>query len=494
MSLFFCFLIGNSIESICPCDTGGNKCSPYCGCARSCVDGETSILNLLYDQPNRYFIGCDLKNELSISRYTQAIEINGVKCYILDKYNDKDIIESYTAEQFGLTNFSSSVLRLQQMTEPLNTAQAAYNRGDNIIYTFNNNSPIANGTVLIPRAIGSNECNAYIPVSHMISSPIQTCVFSERYKKTGSRLYIYDLGYTDIEGVHMTPEVDSIKNITGSFDDNVLNTFYMFNNDFTSDPNRINDKYDATFIEALQPFVESATQYAPGIIPTFTSSMPIITIGEKRNFYYPYDKAGTNHGYEYGSPMIYHDNIYVVLGNKYIRFGSNSDYVINNGTTLKIVDNFESIINDQWRIAPSGMGNLGTQLLRFERDDLQNPKIDEPCQLNFYYKKYDLVQKSGNDIVQYPNQNVLVYLKASGFCNLTADPLHVQTKFIEINPYTNNTSTHTYSKPYSATFGMIFDFMFETTDDAIKTIGILFCFGLAGTIWIYTGFCFDYSS
>ena len=158
---------------------------------------------------------------------------------------------------------------------------------------------------------------------------------------------------------------------------------------------------------------------------------------------------------------------YLTFNGYKIPFGSNMEFIINSNNQ-----------NFNYNKLLISYGLFSNDIITLDLPNISNITIPSKIILTLAYKKFGYITKPLNLFVSI---NTDIY-------NHNKDYSILEIKQIELNENGNSIIPYRISNQYSASISMIFNFMFENTEDTTKTVGLLIIFSFLIIVWILRNF------
>lgn len=527
----------------CICATDNNSCNPYCACDPLCTDEQKQ--HFTFHLPERFGsnkISCDPDNNIDKTNLDSihTVEINGVTCYVIDNDDSGEKIINYTPEDFGLDTFISPAEIPDTIPESFNDSIATVYKDNDHLYVSYTDYEKDTGFLFVPIGIGSSICNAAIPVLVNHSLPQYKCLLPKNVDISNLAYELLFVKVNDRTGQNIpTPGYEGLfedfifskSNVlslryTFQYEDNNI-TYYKINLEPISRQNynlavvqtqvffsnQVSTHQDIEYeIKYMGYYYGVPIMAASEVIDTFIKQSRTALLVGTDDFAVPFGVKST---YVINIEKIPND---MIQTDGYVNFISNitsDDYPDNYqyGIKLQAMLNPSIIKEDNGRISfiePHIYRSYGIAYdptIPYHRIDMELCPINDSnctnsacCKIikdttasstwTFYYSKYNNDQQP-----IYLLQNGKVNITLPGDWNTTwysnrIEKVIINTVFVEVD-YNGNPIIPEEVEFYSGKLSMVFDVFFRSNQDALKTIGIFFCFALLGTIWCWY-MCFFY--
>ncbi|KAH0794755.1 hypothetical protein GPJ56_001302 [Histomonas meleagridis] len=485
------FTIDESIflgQSQCDCIQNEGECNPYCCCDPYCTEDQKSSFSFcLPEKPGPISISCDPNGRIKSTNINSIhqIIINGINCYYVDEQGNNDIIHNYNFSDFGIQNLQDLVDQPYRLPE-YGRSRTSYESGEPLNFVDTTTSKTVN--TYLPIGIGSSQCNAYIPILYGNSYPQTECQLVDE-DADRDNFMAWNTIFQNLQ-VYSTPE-------------NLIPISPTGQNDVVS---------YAPFTSRMYlslDFTNTISQYALNYIQTWPFNLKVngLAILETRISFRSSISGGTSYdpgetGYHVNLPVMYWDqqstiqfsNAYrrpLYVGGSSVIFGVDSFILIplTNPTQETLIQSCLPVYSSDPQTLLqifASYGNIisGSDIrINVSSTNRSSATVTKPfARWTFMYKKFGTSNKYVNLITKLDAQ--LVYPETLD----SVTSATVEIKFIELNDSGDGVLEIEEDKLYSASFSMIFEFLFNNIEQGIK---VLLVFGVIVTIWAYYMFFFE---
>ncbi|KAK8895678.1 hypothetical protein M9Y10_024148 [Tritrichomonas musculus] len=508
----------------CICAIKPNECNPYCDCDPFCTpEQKEEFKNYFYlpESDGKYKMSCDPNNRIDKTnlKSIKEVDLNNIKCFSIEGSEFGKKIYNYDSADFGFGNLDEAVESSFVPIKFKNFNNVSYMPGQILV----GNGSISNiAPFYFPVAIGSSASNAFIPIRFNASFP----KYTGRLLK--DRFFFSEVVITTIRGHNGTTKNsttfigydqmrrDIIKRQA------FLDIQYIFRCDenYTTILNASMKKLPAP--ELVQDIPDSNYFYSS--FQVFFSK----DANERDNTYLPLQM-----GYYYGTPIMAVNKTSIPNPTKFevadripikknaddILFGVNATIILSldqdDDKSINIDDVYDvTYLTDLKISTPSAIKDIiyklfppynyifktygmifpeggGTSLYvnRTSTFDESNTNINSGLKFpiaywTFYYKKFN-----NHSAPAFLLQRFIPSLAIPNVTDFGKQGM-IKVAFIELDD-DGNLFLEDEVRFQSGKFSTLFDFFFMDKSDALKTIGIFFCFAIIATIWCWYA-CFFY--
>ena len=477
----------DSQVSQCICAVKPNECNPYCSCDPFCTNEQKS--NFTFYLPETFStnkIACDQKNRIS------KINLNSIKeelpnCYSIDGKENGKKIENYSPVDFGIDDFSKAI-DSPFYQENFDIKNDTYSEKQLIIgsnlFTIQN--------IYIPIAVGSSVSNALIPFRFKMSLPNYSCIIHNENPISYITSIAFIENLTSPNGIDLITRYNFFSSLRSDVRRNkyrFLDIQYIFQMDEEElyieniSMKKIGDSRSIEDLPTEFLYFTSRVYFGPDSLSSSDTKYSSIDMGYYYGTPIMVEDGDAN---DLNSPPFGNDRRPLQVNSEDILFGVNTTIILPINKTnydnqitpdcAKIYKSFGYIImrnNFKYFISSK---NINTT-----KDDKFRYPI---AHWNFYYMKFN-------------NESVPIYL-LQHFNGTRHEPNNIEkceTLMIHINFYEIDHDAHLKVDEeirfHSHSYSTLFDFLFRDTLESLETIGLLFCFGIIGTIWCWY-VCFFY--